>query len=68
MTKPIHSLGERLEAARMEAIEKLAGSTSAISNEALQRLVFVQIALTAVREEILAHETRLGGGSEKPLA
>lgn len=70
MAKPIHELRDSLEAARLQAIQELAladGGTSSVSTEDLRRLAFVQIALTAVREEIAAREPQLGGGSEQPL-
>jgi hypothetical protein len=70
MAKPIHALRNTLEAARLQAIKELAstdGLTSAASTEALRRVAFIQIALTAVREELEAHEPQLGGGSEEPL-
>lgn len=70
MVKPIHALRDNLEAARLQAIQELAstgGLGSSASTEALRQVAFIQIALTAVREEIAAHEPRLGGGSEEPL-
>jgi len=70
MAKPIHELRDSLEDARFQAIQELAladGGTSSVSTEALRRLAFVQISLTAVREELAAHEPQLGGGSEQPL-
>lgn len=54
----------------MQAIQELAsadGVTPAVSTEALRRVAFIQIALVAVREELAAHEPKVGGGSEQPL-
>ncbi len=67
---PIHALRDTLEAARLQAIQELAstdGTTPSVSTEALQRVAFLQIALAAVREELAAHEVKLGGGGEQPL-
>jgi hypothetical protein len=66
----IHALRDALEAARLQAIQELAsanGATSAVSTEVLRRVAFLQIALVAVREELAAHEVKLGGGAEQPL-
>jgi hypothetical protein len=38
-----------------------------LSDEALRRLALIQSALVAVREEIAAHEVKVGGGDEQPL-
>jgi hypothetical protein len=35
--------------------------------ESLSPLAHLQMALAAVREEISAHEVKVGGGSERPL-
>jgi hypothetical protein len=69
MGKPIHALRDVLETARLQAIQELAadGVTPAVSPEALRRVAFIQIALVAVREELAAHEPKVGGGSEQPL-
>lgn len=67
---PIHALRDTLEAARLQAIQELVaadGTIPSVSTEALQRIAFVQIALVAVREELAAHEVKIGGGSEQPL-
>ena len=66
----IHALRDTLEAARLQAIQELAsanGATPAVSTEVLRRVAFLQIALVAVREELAAHEVKLGGGAEQPL-
>jgi hypothetical protein len=69
MVRPVHALMHVLEAARLNAIHELAAGvvTPAVSTEALQRVAFVQMALVAVREEIAAHESKVGGGGELPL-
>ena len=67
---PIHALRDTLESARLQAIRELAstdGTIPSVSTEALQRVAFLQIALVAVREELAAHEVKIGGGSEQPL-
>jgi hypothetical protein len=67
---PIHALRDTLEAARLQAIQELApadGTIRSVSTEALQRVAFLQLALVAVREELAAHEVKIGGGSEQPL-
>ena len=67
---PIHTLRDTLETARLQAIQELAstdGTTPSISTETLQRVAFLQLALVAVREELAAHEVKIGGGGEKPL-
>ena len=66
--KPVHALQTALEVARMREIREISKAPSQLSNEALRRIVIVQVALTAVREEIAAHEVKVGGGSERPLA
>jgi hypothetical protein len=68
--KPIHRLRDALEARRLEEIERLAstGITTGIPPlDSLSSLAHLQLALTAVREEIAAHDVKLGGGSETPL-
>ena len=69
MAGPIHALKYVLETARLNAVRELAadGATPAVSTEALQRVAFIQMALVAVREEIAAHEPKVGGGGEQPL-
>jgi hypothetical protein len=68
--QPIHHLEAALEATRLHEIKSLAAkgaSGRTIPAEVLGPLAHVQLALTAVREEIAAHSVKLGGGSEKPL-
>jgi hypothetical protein len=67
---PIHALRDTLETARLQAIQELAstdGTARSISTEALRRVAVLQVALVAVREELAAHEVKLGGGGEQPL-
>jgi hypothetical protein len=67
---PIHALRDALEAARLQAVQELApadGTIASVSTEALQRVAFLQLALVAVREEIAAHEVKIGWGSDRPL-
>jgi hypothetical protein len=67
---PIHALRDTLEAARLLTIQELVaadGTIPSVSTEALQRIAFGQIALVAVREELAAHEVKIGGGSEQSL-
>ena len=64
---PIHELRTQLEAARLKSIKELAAKKDALAADALQELAILQSALTAVREEIAAHEVRLAGGAEQPL-
>jgi hypothetical protein len=66
----VHALRDTLEAARLHAIKELASAnetTPAVSTEALRRIAFLQIALVAVREELAAHEVKVGRGAEQPL-
>ena len=67
---PIHALRDTLEAARLQAIQELASTdatAASISTEALRRVAALQVALVAVREELAAHEVKIGGGGEQPL-
>jgi hypothetical protein len=68
--KPVHQLRDALEAHRLEEIERLAKiclSAGGLPPDSFNALAHLQLALTAVREEISAHDVKLGGGSEKPL-
>ncbi len=68
MTEPVHHLQARLEAARLRAVEALATTAGEPRRpSARDRLAHLQMALMAVREEIEAHEVKIGGGSEEPL-
>ena len=65
--EPIHELLAKLSTARLQAIEELAAREGTLSIEDLRGLAVLQTAVTAVEDEIAAHETKLGGGSETPL-
>ena len=69
MTKlhPVHDLQASLEAARLKAIEALAGKEAPPTPDALQELATIHAALSAVREEIETHGTRLGWGNKGEL-
>jgi hypothetical protein len=64
---PVHTLRANLETARLKAVEALAATDGAFSTDRLGELATLQAALTAVREEIEAHGTRLGWGDEDEL-
>jgi uncharacterized protein YbjQ (UPF0145 family) len=64
---PIHDLRAHLETARLKAVEELAAKGGALPADALQKIAILQTVLTAVREEIEAHEVKVGGGAERPL-
>lgn len=67
MASRMHELQRALESARIAAIETLSGQdsvTSPASDSILHRLVDIQLALTAVREEMASH---VGRGGEAPL-
>ncbi|VTZ26682.1 conserved hypothetical protein [Methylocella tundrae] len=66
-SSPIHALRANLEAARLQAVEELAAKGASLSPDGLQKLASLQLALTAVREEIEAHDVKIGGGGEVPL-
>jgi hypothetical protein len=63
----IHVLRDSLEAARLKTVEELAGKVGSLPTDLLQRIALLQSVLVAVREEIEAHNVRIGGGSEQPL-
>jgi hypothetical protein len=69
MSKPhaVHALRANLEAARLKAVETLAGKEGAVAPDALRDLATLQSALAAVREEIEAHGGRLGWGPTPEL-
>jgi len=65
MASRMHELQRALESARVAAIEALSGQdsvTSSASNTILHHLADVQLALTAVREEIASQIGRSGEG------
>jgi hypothetical protein len=60
---PIHSLRDRLEMARSEAVRSLASlelPVGEIPTAALERLAHLHMALLSVRDEIEQHGPRLG--------
>ena len=63
---PVHALLAKLETDRLGLVEKLAGA-STLSADALKELATLQVALTAVREEIQTRGPKLGWGGEKEL-
>jgi len=65
--RPIHDLAANLENARLAAIEELAAIGGALPVEMVYQVASLQMALTAVREEISNHEIKIGGGAEVPL-
>ena len=69
--RSVHLLRARLEKARLEAIEALAkhaDSADALPDDLLRRVIDLQIALMAVRDEIERHEPHVGRGGERPMA
>jgi hypothetical protein len=67
---PIHALEEKLAAARLQAIEDLAGATGPIEippEDGLARLALLHTALMAIRDAIAAQQPHLGSGGEEPL-
>jgi hypothetical protein len=68
--KPVHLLRDRLETARVKAIEALASQDCAVDRlpaNLLSEVAELHVVLMAVREEIERHEPREGYGSERPL-
>lgn len=66
MASRMHELQRALESARVAAIEALSGQdsvTSPASDPILHRLADIQLALTAVREEMAS---QVGRGGEAP--
>ena len=67
---PVHDLRDRLETARLKAIELLASQDAPVEElpaDVLRHVADLHIVLTAVREEIERHETHLGYGNERSL-
>jgi hypothetical protein len=68
--KPQHSvyvLREKLEDARLKAVEALAEAPGTVSIESLRELSTLHLALTAVRQEISEHGAKAGWGSGEAL-
>ena len=66
-SSPVHDLRERLEPARLSAIEELAAKGGPLAADALQKIALLHSVLSAVRDEIRIYEVKIGGGSEQPL-
>ncbi len=66
-SSPVHDLRERLETARLSAIEELAAKSGPLPADALQKIALLHSVLSAVRDEIRIYEVKIGGGSEQPL-
>jgi hypothetical protein len=64
---PVHALRANLEAARLKAVETLAAAKGVLTTDALQELAILQVALTAVQQEIDAHGVKLGWGGADEL-
>jgi hypothetical protein len=64
---PVHALQKHLQAARLQAIEKLAANEGPVTPDALRDLAALQTALIAVREEIVAHAGKMGWGGAEEL-
>jgi hypothetical protein len=72
MEHPLHDLRDRLAAARLDALKRLAAapSESLASPEgmaAVRGAGELHLALLAIRDDLAAHEPRVGYGSERPL-
>ena len=66
-SSPVHDLRQRLETARLSAIEELAAKSGPLPADALQKIALLHSVLSAVRDEIRIYEVKIGGGSEQPL-
>lgn len=62
----IQDLRAKLEAAQLSAIEQLAAAGGEPAAENIQRIAYLHAALTAIRDEIKAHDVRVAH-SETPL-
>ncbi len=68
---PVHDLRNRLEAARLDAIRRLASQGTppdGLPADALRHVADLHAVLMAVRDEIERHGPHLGYGGEQPLA
>jgi uncharacterized protein YbjQ (UPF0145 family) len=63
----VYVLREKLEDARLQAVENLAARTENLSADSLRELSTLHLALTAVRQEINEHGAKAGWGSEDAL-
>ena len=67
---PVHELRDRLEAANLKAIERLASQGTPLDEvpaDVLRHVADLHTVLVAVRDEIERQEPRMGHGSERPL-
>ncbi len=67
---PVHDLRDRLEAASLKAIERLASQGTPLDEipaDVLRRIADLHTVLMAVRDVIERQEPRMGHGSEQPL-
>jgi hypothetical protein len=64
---PAQVLRTRLEDQRLSAVQTLASTDAAVNPDALNELACLQLALTAVREEIAEHSVKFGWGSPEAL-
>jgi hypothetical protein len=68
--RPVYLLKARLESARRDAIQALmkhAESPAGLPDDLLRRVIELQVALMAVRDEIERHEPHVGSGGERPM-
>jgi len=67
--RPIYLLKARLEEARLEAIEALEkhADSPELPGDLLRRVIDLQIALMAIRDEIEHHQPHVGSGGEQPI-
>ena len=70
MEHPVHDLRDRLQAARLKALEGLAATAPGTDlwSERLRSVGEWQLALLAIQDELNIHETKVGYGGEQPLA
>ena len=63
----VYVLRDKLEDARLKAVETLASKQDNLPIESLQELATLHLALLAVRQEISEHGAKSGSGSERAL-
>lgn len=64
---PVHALRAKLETERLDAVQRLAATNAVLSPSVLTELAYLQLALTAVKEEIETHSMKLGWNSNDTL-
>ncbi|MCF6126280.1 hypothetical protein EN904_08420 [Mesorhizobium sp. M7A.F.Ca.CA.001.07.2.1] len=62
---PVRALSAALEAARTNAVETIAADGGPLSSAVLAELAMLQTALTATRQTLDEHGTRLGWGGDE---